>query len=103
MDIALLIANVSAVALLVGFVTIYHLRAEWWRSPHGRSIVAMKVAVLAVALGGLCRRADMQSLADGVILIGWVAVSVVMAWRTRMLWRDTRPETEPTDTTGKDT
>ena len=89
MDLMLLIANLAAVVLLTNFIALYHYRAPWWSSPHGRSIVAMKLAVLLVAAGGLCRRLDRQDLADVVILIGWTAVAAVMAWRTCMLWHDT--------------
>lgn len=89
MDLILLAVNVAACLILVAFMGIYWARAEWWRSAHGRSIMAMKAAVLLVAVGGLCRRLDRHDLADGVILIGWAAVAVVMAWRTCMLWQDT--------------
>lgn len=89
MDLILLVANLAASVILVAFILIYWCRAEWWRSPHGRSIMSMKMAVLLVAIGGLLRRLDHDGYADKLLVVGWAAVAVVMAWRTWMLWHDT--------------
>ena len=94
MDLMLLLANLTVVLLLLGFIAIYHARAPWWASPHGRSIVSMKAAVLAVAVGELLRRFDQDDIADRVVLVGWIAVAVVMLWRTWMLWHDTTGDRE---------
>ena len=89
MDLILLAANAAAALLLAGFMGIYWFRAEWWRSAHGRSIMSMKGAVLLVAVGGLLRRLGLDWDADRLLVVGWAAVAVVMAWRTWMLWHDT--------------
>ena len=89
MDLILLAVNVAACLLLAAFMGIYWFRAQWWRSAHGRSIMAMKAAVLLVAVGGLLRRLALDADADRLLVVGWAAVSVVMAWRTCMLWQDT--------------
>lgn len=88
-DLILLAANAAAALLLAGFMGIYWCRAQWWRSAHGRSIMAMKAAVLLVACGGLLRRCNLNAEADHLLVVGWSAVAVVMAWRTWMLWHDT--------------
>lgn len=88
-DLILFVANVAAVSILVTFITVYWCRAEWWRSPHGRSIMSMKMAVLLVAIGGLLRRLGFDGDADKLLVVGWSAVAVVMTWRTWMLWHDT--------------
>ena len=89
MDLILLAANAAAALLLAGFMAIYWFRAEWWRSAHGRSIMSMKGAVLLVAVGGLLRRLGLDWDADRLLVVGWSAVAIVMAWRTWMLWHDT--------------
>ena len=89
MDLILLAANAAAALLLAAFIGIYWARAQWWRSAHGRSIMAMKAAVLLVAVGGLLRRLDLDGDADRLLVVGWSAVAIVMAWRTWMLWHDT--------------
>lgn len=89
MDLTLLASNVAACLLLAAFMGIYWFRAQWWRSAHGRSIMSMKAAVLLVAVGGLLRRLGLDADADRLLVVGWAAVAVVMAWRTWMLWHDT--------------
>lgn len=89
MDLILLAANAAAALLLAAFMGIYWARAEWWRSAHGRSIMAMKAAVLLVAVGGLLRRLGLDADADRLLVVGWAAVAVVVTWRTCMLWHDT--------------
>ena len=89
-EILLFIVIGAAIVALVAFLLLYDTKLPWWESAYGRSIVAMKLAVLCVAVGAIARTVDCQVVANTFLFLGWAAVAVVMIWRTRMLWHDTR-------------
>ena len=91
----LTIANWAAATLLAAFLLLYA-PSPWWRSPYGRTIFAMKVAVLMLAAAGLWRRHGMEPApVDDVLILGYAAIAYVMGWRLRMLWRDLRRPHRP--------
>ena len=89
-DILLFIVIGAAIVALVAFLLLYDTKLPWWENSYGRSIVAMKLAVLGVAIGAVARNLDYHSVADVLLSVGWAVVAVVMIWRTRMLWHDTQ-------------
>ena len=86
----LTVANWAAAILLAAFLLLYA-PSPGWRSPYGRTIFAMKVAVLMLAAAGLWRRHDMEPApVDDVLILGYAAIAYVMGWRLAMLWTDLR-------------
>ena len=83
-----------AIAALITFLLLYDSKLPWWENSYGRSIVAMKLAVLSVAIGAVVRNLDYHSVADALLAVAWATVAGVMIWRTRMLWHDTRRDGE---------
>lgn len=94
MELMLMLGTVAATLTLSAFIVTYAVGLPWWRSPYGRSIMAMKVAVLLIAVGGLLRRSDLHDMADALLTLGWPAVALVMVWRLIMLRRDVRRSRE---------
>lgn len=92
---ALLIVNLAAALVVAAFILTYAGR-PWYRSRYGVSIMSMKAAVLAVAVGGLARHLGWQGASDAALTVAWALLTVVMAWRLHMLWTDRDP-TDKTD------
>lgn len=96
-EILLLTVVGAAIAALTTFLLLYDSKLPWWESSYGRSIVAMKLAVLGVAIGAVVRNLDYHLVADVLLTVAWAAVAGVMIWRTRMLWQDTKRSTGGAD------
>lgn len=86
----LYVVNVACVVSLAMFLVLY-LPSPWWRTVYGITIVAMKGAVLVLALAGVLRRLtrDLDTAPfDWALTLGYGLVTLVMVARTHMLWRD---------------
>ena len=111
MTVALPIANALAALAIAAFVLLYA-TVRWERTPEGRNAMAVSVAVLALALAGLTRRA-LGSSADLVVLLVYAGVAAAFVWRILIFCRaqhaprhrkergehrDTNPPTDPQET-----
>lgn len=79
------------------FVALYS-RVTWWRGNTGRNLMAMGLSLLILPAGSVIRRLIHVPTGHVVLLIGWLFVAVVMAWRTSQMWRATHPRNAPPPT-----
>lgn len=80
------------------FVALYS-RVTWWRGNTGRNLMAMGLSLLILPAGSVIRRLIHVPTGHVVLLIGWLFVAVVMAWRTAQMWRVTHPRNAPAEPT----
>lgn len=79
------VAAVTAVAVSAWFVVDYSIRAPWWRSQVGISIVATVACIGLLGVGTLIRLHLHSPTGDGVIVAIYSTVSAVIIWRDRMM------------------
>ena len=81
----MLIVNLLALAVTGLFIAAYS-RVRWWVTATGQNVMAVAIVIAALLTVGVLRRFDV-SAADPLVLIAHVATTVVMGWRTVLLWK----------------
>lgn len=91
------VANVAAWGWLVALMWHYHSTTSWWRSPVGRTTMAIKGSLWLLASAGLVRRLSEQlamagapsgalrTLSEQLVTSGWVCVAVSVILRYRVI------------------
>lgn len=85
LHVTMLIANVLALTV-VGIFIIAYSRVRWWATPTGRNVMSVAAVIAALLMVGILRRFDAPAT-DPLVLIAHVATTVVMGWRTVLLWK----------------
>lgn len=94
-DAILALGNVVAVVVIAVFIVMYA-SVRWEKSPDGRSVMALSLSMLALAVGRLLANLGYYEIAQWFMLFGWPAISVVVAWRTVRMWKLNYPR-DPID------
>ena len=81
----MLIVNLLALTVTGLFIAAYS-RVRWWVTATGQNVMAVAVVIATLLTVGVLRRFDSPA-ADPLVLITHVATTVVMAWRTVLLWQ----------------
>ena len=81
----MLVANILALSVVGIFIVAYS-RVRWWVTATGQNVMAVAVVIATLLTVGVLRRFDV-SAADPLVLIAHVATTVVMGWRTVLLWK----------------
>jgi hypothetical protein len=92
MSLALTLVSVLVMLSAGAFVTLYS-SVTWWRSNTGRNQMAMAACLVLLGAGTASRHFPWGGYS---ILLAGVLVSVVMVWRTVIMWQATHPRNAPT-------
>lgn len=94
LEFILTLSAYTAIVSVVTFIAIYSKMYDWHRHPMGRVMNFSLLTAATVALGGIIRTYDPEvgtALSSGA----WVAFSILLVWRMRLLIVSTKQGKNP--------
>lgn len=94
----LTVARLVALVAIVHLIWRYHRLAAWWEVEIGRSTMAIKGSILALAVGANLRSLDeyttanLSVWAESGVALGWLCMAVAVVHRDRLVARIQRSE-----------
>ena len=94
LEIILTLSAYTAIVSVVTFIAIYSKMYDWHKHPMGRVMNFSLISAALVAAGGIVHTFDSEV---GMVLLsgGWVAFSILLVWRMRLLIVSTKQGKHP--------